>query len=91
MKGAPRTWTAALGWFFAAYALLTGIFIVLESRRPQATLAWMLLFLTLPGIGLVVYAPFGRDRKALGRQRKLAPEPAGHGGAHHGPAADAAG
>jgi cardiolipin synthase A/B len=72
MKGAPRTWTAGLGWFFAAYALLTGIFIVLESRRPQATLAWMLLFLTLPGIGLVVYAPFGRDRKALGRQRKLA-------------------
>jgi cardiolipin synthase len=66
------TWTAALGWFFAAYALLTGIFILLENRRPQATLAWMLLFLTLPGIGLVVYALFGRDRKAFSRQRKLA-------------------
>jgi cardiolipin synthase len=65
-------WTAALGWFFAAYALLTGIFIVLENRRLQATLAWMLLFLTLPGIGLVVYGLFGRDRKAFGRQRKLA-------------------
>jgi cardiolipin synthase len=66
------TWTAALGWFFAAYALLTGIFILLENRRPQATLAWMLLFLTLPGIGLAVYALFGRDRKAFSRQRKLA-------------------
>ncbi|SCY78020.1 cardiolipin synthase [Microvirga guangxiensis] len=66
------TWTAALGWFFAAYALLTGIFLLLENRRPQATLAWMLLFLTLPGIGLAVYALFGRDRKAFGRQRKLA-------------------
>jgi cardiolipin synthase len=66
------TWTAALGWFFAAYALLTGIFILLENRRPQATLAWMLLFLTLPGIGLAVYVLFGRDRKAFSRQRKLA-------------------
>jgi cardiolipin synthase len=66
------TWTAALGWFFAAYALLTGTFILLENRRPQATLAWMLLFLTLPGIGLAVYALFGRDRKAFSRQRKLA-------------------
>jgi cardiolipin synthase len=66
------TWTAVLGWFFAAYALLTGIFILLENRRPQATLAWMLLFLTLPGIGLAVYALFGRDRKAFSRQRKLA-------------------
>lgn len=66
------TWTAALGWFFAAYALLTGMFILLENRRPQATLAWMLLFLTLPGIGLVIYALFGRDRKAFSRQSKLA-------------------
>ncbi|WP_046869611.1 cardiolipin synthase [Microvirga massiliensis] len=66
------TWTAALGWFFAAYALLTGIYIVLENRRPQATLAWMLLFLLLPGIGLVIYALFGRDRKAFSRDRKLA-------------------
>jgi cardiolipin synthase len=66
------TWTAAIGWFFAAYALLTGIYIVLENRRPQATFAWMLLFLILPGIGLVIYALFGRDRKAFSRQSKLA-------------------
>jgi cardiolipin synthase len=66
------TWTAALGWLFAAYALLTGIYLVLENRRPQATLAWMLLFLVLPGVGLVVYVLFGRDRKAFSRERKLA-------------------
>jgi cardiolipin synthase len=67
----PITWSAAVGWFFAAYALLTGIYIALENRRPQATLAWMLLFLGLPGIGLVIYALFGRDRKAFSRQSKL--------------------
>ena len=62
------TWTSALGWFFAAYALLTGIFIVLENRRPQATMAWMLLFLGLPGLGLAIYVLFGRDRKAFSRE-----------------------
>ncbi|GEO13703.1 cardiolipin synthase [Microvirga aerophila] len=66
------TWTVALGWFFAAYALLTGVYILLENRRPQATLAWMLLFLLLPVIGLAIYVLFGRDRKAFSRQRKLA-------------------
>lgn len=66
------TWTAALGWLFAAYALLTGIYIILENRRPQATFAWMLLFLAVPGLGLLVYALFGRDRKAFSRQSKLA-------------------
>jgi cardiolipin synthase len=64
-------WTSALGWFFAAYALLTGFFLVLENRRPQATLAWMLLFLGLPGVGLAIYVLFGRDRKAFSRERKL--------------------
>jgi cardiolipin synthase len=66
------TWTTAIGLAFTAYALLTGAYIVLENRRPQATLAWMLLFLTLPGIGLVIYLLFGRDQKAFDRERKLA-------------------
>ena len=58
------TWPGTLWWLFAGYALLTGALVVLENRRPQATLAWMLLFLTLPGVGLVIYVLFGRDRKA---------------------------
>jgi cardiolipin synthase len=66
------SWTAVLGWLFAAYGLLTGLFILLENRRPQATFAWMLLFLSLPGVGLLIYALFGRDRKAFSRESKLA-------------------
>ena len=65
-------WTAVLSWLFAAYALLTGVYIILENRRPQATLAWMLVLLSLPGLGLLVYLLFGRDRKAFSRERKLA-------------------
>jgi cardiolipin synthase len=51
---------------------LIGLYVVKDNRRPQATLAWMLLFLGLPGIGLVIYALFGRDRKAFSRERELA-------------------
>jgi cardiolipin synthase A/B len=65
------TWTAILGWLFAGYALLTGIYIVAENRRPQATLAWMLVLFSLPGIGLVVYLLFGRHRKAFTKQSRL--------------------
>jgi cardiolipin synthase len=72
------TWTAAIGWFFAVYALLTGIFIILENRRPQATMAWMLLFLVFPGGGLVIYFLFGRDWKAFSRQSKLARQSLAH-------------
>jgi cardiolipin synthase len=66
------TWSTALGLLFTAYGLVAGTYIILENRRPQATLAWMLLFLTLPGMGLVIYVLFGRDRKAFARQHKLA-------------------
>ena len=69
--GGAMTWTAALGWLFAAYALLTGVYIVLENRRPQATLAWMLVLFSLPGLGLLAYLLFGRDRKAFAKQGKL--------------------
>jgi cardiolipin synthase len=55
----------------AVYALVATVFLVLENRRPQATLAWMLAFFFAPGIGLLVYLFFGRDRKAFSRQSRL--------------------
>jgi cardiolipin synthase len=64
------TWTAALSWLFAGYALLTGVYIVLENRRPQATFAWMLLFLSLPGVGLLVYLLFAARASSLSRTCK---------------------
>jgi cardiolipin synthase len=55
----------------ALYATGIGIFLISENRRPQATLAWMLVFVSLPGIGLLAYVLFGRDRKAFAKQSKL--------------------
>jgi cardiolipin synthase A/B len=51
--------------------LIAVIFLISENRRPQATLAWMLVFISLPGIGLIIYVLFGRSRKAFAKQSKL--------------------
>jgi cardiolipin synthase len=53
------------------YALVTSVFLILENRRPQATLAWMLAFFVAPGIGVLIYFLFGRERKAFSRQSRL--------------------
>jgi cardiolipin synthase A/B len=53
------------------YVTVTTVFIVMENRRPQATFAWMLLFFSFPGVGVLIYVLFGRDRKAFSRQQKL--------------------
>lgn len=55
----------------ALYALVTVVFLISENRRPQATLAWMLAFFVAPGLGLVGYILFGRDRKAFSAQSRL--------------------
>jgi cardiolipin synthase len=55
----------------AIYALVTGAFLISENRRPQATLAWMLVLFFAPGIGLLIYFLFGRDRKAFSKRSKL--------------------
>jgi cardiolipin synthase len=55
----------------AAYALGVSVFLVMENRRPQSTLAWMLVLFFAPGIGLLVYLFFGRDNKAFSKRRKL--------------------
>jgi len=55
----------------AVYALGVSVFLIMENRRPQSTLAWMLVLFFAPGIGLLVYLFFGRDNKAFSKRRKL--------------------
>jgi cardiolipin synthase len=59
--------TVALG----LYALVMTIFLISENRRPQATLAWILVFVFAPVIGGLIYIFFGRDRKAFSKQSRL--------------------
>ena len=55
----------------ALYALVMTVFLISENRRPQATLAWILVFFFAPVIGGLIYIFFGRDRKAFSKQRRL--------------------
>lgn len=67
----PAPLTTAMSWAFAAYLLVIGAYIISENRRPIATMAWMLLFSLLPGIGVVVYLLFGRKHREFGRTGML--------------------
>jgi hypothetical protein len=49
-------WKQVLITALAVYASVTGIFLISENRRPQATLAWLFAFLFIPGIGLALPA-----------------------------------
>lgn len=53
------------------YGIGASLFLISENRRPQATLAWMLVFFFAPGVGVVIYLLFGRGRKAFSRQSRL--------------------
>jgi cardiolipin synthase len=61
-------------WFllWLAYLVGTAFFLILQNRRPQGTLAWMLSFAVLPALGPILYLLFGRDRKGFSRARTLA-------------------
>lgn len=46
--------------------------IILENRDPAKTMTWLLIFILLPGLGIIVYAIFGRNirkRKMLKTQK----------------------
>lgn len=56
---------------FAIYVVGIFAFIVLQNRAPSSTLAWMLAFFFLPGLGVLVYFLFARGRKTFSRRSKL--------------------
>jgi cardiolipin synthase A/B len=60
-----------LATLLALYGLVMSVFVVMENRRPQSTLAWMLVLFFVPGLGLLIYMLFGRDGKAFSKQSEL--------------------
>ena len=53
-----------------AYVLFAVISIVLERRRPTATLAWILVLVLLPPVGLVAYLLIGRRKARRSRRNR---------------------
>ena len=56
---------------FGAYVVVVSVFLISENRAPKSSFAWMLLFIFLPGLGLVIYLLFGRGYKAFVRKFKV--------------------
>ena len=46
-------------------SIILSIKLILENRDPAKTLAWILIFMLLPGIGLIIYAILGRNIRKL--------------------------
>ena len=60
-----------LWWGAAIYAVTVAVFMILENRTPEKTFAWLLLFFSLPLVGVIIYFMFGRDHRAFSRQDRL--------------------
>jgi cardiolipin synthase len=68
------TWSLEIG--FIAYAIVITVVVLLERRRPTATLALILALVFLPVVGLLVYLLLGRRakrRQSVRRRRIVRP------------------
>ncbi|MEG0843491.1 MAG: cardiolipin synthase [Romboutsia sp.] len=56
-----------LGYLIISYLLgaIISMSIILENRDPSKTMAWLLIFILLPGIGLIIYGIFGRNIRKI--------------------------
>lgn len=56
-----------IGFLVISYILgtIVAMTILLENRDPSKTVAWLLIFILLPGIGLITYAIFGRNLRKI--------------------------
>ncbi|RDY26135.1 cardiolipin synthase [Romboutsia weinsteinii] len=55
-------------------AAIVSMTILLENRDPAKTMTWLLIFILLPGFGLIVYAIFGRNlrKRKINKTQKMA-------------------
>jgi len=69
------------GFLFLSYLIISYIAgaiismsIILENRDPARTVTWLLIFILLPGIGLMIYAICGKNirKRKLFKTQKLA-------------------
>ena len=56
-----------LGFLALSYisGTIVAMTILLENRDPSKTVTWLLIFILLPGVGLFIYAVFGRNLRKI--------------------------
>lgn len=55
----PSLWSL----FLLVYAVVVTVAIITDEREPTETLAWLVVLLAVPGVGLFFYVLFGRNLK----------------------------
>jgi len=64
--GIGLSWIAAIGVFLLwVYWVAVVIVVIADDREPSSTLAWLLIVIALPVIGLVFYFFLGRNWKKI--------------------------
>lgn len=60
-------WTMFLIFIAISYiaGAVVSLIILLENRDPSKTMSWLMMFILLPGVGLVVYAVSGRNIRKI--------------------------
>ena len=53
----------ALSILFILNSIISTVVIILERRRPEKTISWLLLFVLLPPLGYILYIFLGRNWK----------------------------
>ncbi len=57
---------------FQIYIVITIFYLLLDNREPSATFAWILIFILLPGVGVVLYYFMGHNnRRRYDRTKKI--------------------
>jgi cardiolipin synthase len=55
--------TSLFSWFLLINSAVAIVVIILERRKPEKTIAWLLVFLLFPALGLLLYLFIGRNWK----------------------------
>lgn len=57
---------------FQLYILITVFYLLLDNREPSETFGWIMIFILMPGLGVVIYYLVGHaDRKRYEGAKKL--------------------
>ncbi len=59
---------------FILYALVTISLIILERKQPEKTIAWLLIFVLLPPVGIILYLFLGRNWKIYKLRENFSPD-----------------
>ena len=57
---------------FILYVFGVVVFLILDNRSPQATIAWIFVLVIFPILGVLLYRFFGQEWKAFSKENKLA-------------------